>query len=67
MTTSNSENDFDKAKDSFEQAAEDLGNEAKKAANNIREEWNDVTNSQENKKIFLLEWDLRVMCNVMCN
>jgi len=51
MTTSNSDNDFDSTKDSFEKAAEDLGNEAKKAANDIREEWNDVTNSQENKKV----------------
>lgn len=51
MTTSNTNDDFDSSKDRFEKAADDFSNQAEKAAKEIREEWNEITHSQENKKV----------------
>ena len=47
----NNTGDFDSTKKNIEDAAENLGNEANKSANDFKEGWNDVTNNQENKKM----------------
>ena len=41
----------DSIKDNIEDAAENLGNEASKAANEIKEGWNEATQNGENKKM----------------
>tara|TARA_R100000935_G_scaffold13736_5_gene27624 strand:+ start:47956 stop:48318 length:363 start_codon:yes stop_codon:yes gene_type:complete len=50
MSENNTEG-YDSTKKNVEDAAENLGNEANKAANDFKEGWNDVTHSQENKKM----------------
>ncbi|NND88128.1 MAG: TM2 domain-containing protein [Flavobacteriaceae bacterium] len=48
----NSQNDHsDSQKSKFEEAAEEFGRDAKKAAHEFREEWNEVRTSTENKKV----------------
>ncbi|WP_432412446.1 TM2 domain-containing protein [Rasiella sp. SM2506] len=50
MSENNTEG-HDSTKKNFEDAAENVGNEANKAANDFKEGWNEVTHSQENKKM----------------
>jgi len=38
-------------KSSFEESAKDFGNEAKKTANEFKEDWNQATHNGENKKM----------------
>lgn len=47
----NNTGDHDSTEKKIEDAAENIGNEANKAANDLKEGWNDVTHSQENKKM----------------
>ena len=42
---------YDSTKSNAERAAENLGKETNKAANEFKEGWNEVTHSQENKKL----------------
>ncbi len=50
MSEENNNDAFESAKEGAEKAAEKIGNEAKEAASDIKEEWNTVTSS-ENKKM----------------
>ncbi|MDX1462389.1 MAG: TM2 domain-containing protein [Marinirhabdus sp.] len=47
----NTSDGYDSTKRNFEDSAEHLGNEAKKTANEFKEGWNQVTHSEENKKL----------------
>ncbi|RDK88344.1 TM2 domain-containing protein [Marinirhabdus gelatinilytica] len=50
MSENNTEG-YDSTKSSAERAAENLGNEANKAANEFKEGWNQATHTEENKKM----------------
>ena len=50
MSEENNKDAFDSTKENVEEAAEKIGNEAKQAAGEFKEEWNSVTTS-ENKKM----------------
>ena len=49
----NNTGDYDSTKKNFEETADNLGNEANKAANEFKEGWNEATNNGENLGIVI--------------
>ncbi|WP_114492464.1 TM2 domain-containing protein [Candidatus Ulvibacter alkanivorans] len=47
----NTNNEYDSTKKRMEDSADNLGNEAKSSAKDFKEGWNEVTHSEENKKM----------------
>jgi TM2 domain-containing membrane protein YozV len=51
MEDQNTTGGYDSTKKRVEDAAEDFGKQAKQTANEFKEDWNQATNSSENKKL----------------